>query len=67
MASKFFKNVTASKVFKYGVFFWSVFSRIRTEYGAEETSYLDNFQAVCLLPGNRKSSQNISFDFELLL
>ena len=48
-------------------FFWSVFSRIRTEYRAEKTSYLDNFQAVCLLPGNKNSSQNISFDFVLLL
>ena len=26
--------------------FWSVFSRIRTEYGPEITPYLDTFQAV---------------------
>ena len=28
------------------IFFWSVFSRIRTEYGPENTPYLDNFQVV---------------------
>ena len=27
-------------------FFWSVFSRIRTEYGPEKTLYLDTFHAV---------------------
>ena len=27
-------------------FFWSVFSRIWTEYGPEKTPYLDTFQAV---------------------
>ena len=27
-------------------FFWSVFSRIRTEYGPEKTPYLDTFHAV---------------------
>ena len=27
-------------------FFWSVFSRIRTEYEPEKTPYLDSFQAV---------------------
>ena len=27
-------------------FFWSVFSRIRTEYGPEKTPYLDNLHAV---------------------
>ena len=49
---------TAWKVSKYGVFFWSVFSRIRTEYGEivfspnagkygpEKTPYLDTFHAV---------------------
>ena len=29
-------------------FLWSVFSRIRTEYGPEETPYLDTFHAVVL-------------------
>ena len=29
-------------------FFWSVFSRIRTEYGPEKTMYLDTFHAVFL-------------------
>ena len=29
-------------------FFWSVFSRSRTEYGAEKTPYLDTFHAVPL-------------------
>ena len=49
---------TAWKVSKYGVFFWSVFSRIRTEYGEivfspnagkygpEKTPYLDTFHTV---------------------
>ena len=27
-------------------YFWSVFSRIRTEYGPEITLYLDTFQVV---------------------
>ena len=27
-------------------FFWSVFSRIRTEYGPEKTPYLDTFDAM---------------------
>ena len=27
-------------------FFWSVFSRIRTKYGLEKTSYLDTFHAI---------------------
>ena len=27
-------------------FFWSAFSRIRTEYGPEKTPYLDTFHAV---------------------
>ena len=27
-------------------FFWSVFSRIRTEFGPEKTPYLDTFHAV---------------------
>ena len=31
---------------KYRVFFWSVFSHIRTEYGPEKTPYLDVFHAV---------------------
>ena len=31
---------------KYGFFFWSVFSSIRTEYGPEKTPYLDTFYAV---------------------
>ena len=31
---------------KYGVFFWSVFSRIFAEYGPEKTPYLDTFHAV---------------------
>ena len=32
-------------------FFWSVFSRIRTEYGPEKTLYLDTFHTV--LPAAR--------------
>ena len=30
-------------------FFWSVFPRIRTEYGPEKTLYLDTFHAVIAL------------------
>ena len=30
-------------------FFWSVFSRTRTEYGSEKTPYLDTFHAVFLI------------------
>ena len=30
-------------------FFWSVFPRIRTEYGPEKTLYLDAFHAVITL------------------
>ena len=30
-------------------FFWSVFSRIQTEYGPEKTPYLDTFHAVFCL------------------
>ena len=37
---------TTWKVSKYGVFFWSVFSRIRTEYGPEKTPYFDTFHTV---------------------
>ena len=36
---------TAGKVSKYGVFFWSVFSRIRIEHVPEKTPYLDLFHA----------------------
>ena len=32
-------------------FFWSVFSRIRTEYGPEKTPYLDTFHAVSIFFG----------------
>ena len=46
-------NYTAWKVSKYWVFFWSVFSRIRTEYGdlwskyrSEKTPHLDTLHAV---------------------
>ena len=52
-------EITAWKVSKYGVFFWSVFSRIRTDmpylsvfspnagkYEPEKTPYLDTFHAV---------------------
>ena len=34
------------KSVQIGSFFWSVFSRIRTEYGPEKTPYLDTFHAV---------------------
>ena len=30
-------------------FFWSVFSRIRTEYGPEKTPYLDPVHAVVII------------------
>ena len=47
---------TAWKVFKYGVFsdlyfsvFWLNTVCIRTEYGPEQTLYLDTFQAVEVL------------------
>ena len=33
-------------------FFWSVFSRIRTEYGPEKTPYLDTFLAVTTISLN---------------
>ena len=31
--------------------FWSVFSRIRTEYGPEKTAYLDTFHAMSAMSG----------------
>ena len=34
------------KILQIRIFFWSVFSRIRTEYGPEKTPYLDTFHAV---------------------
>ena len=42
------------KSVQIGSFFWSVFSRIRTEHGPGKTPYLDTFYAVCAI-------QNIFF------
>ena len=39
-------EISAWKVSKYGVFFWSVFSCTRTEYGLEKTPFLDTFHEV---------------------
>ena len=66
--------ITLSKVFKLGFFFWSIFSRIRTEqetlylsvfipntgkYRSEKTLYLDTFYAVY-----EQTTPNIRFSIE---
>ena len=40
------QHVHCVKSFQIWSYFWSVFSRIRTEYGPEITPYLDTFHAV---------------------
>ena len=45
----FFKkylNPHCVKIVQIRSFFWSVFSRIRTEYGTEKALYLETFHAV---------------------
>ena len=41
-----YKTPTLSKSVLIWSFFWSVFSRIRTEYGPGKTPYMDTFHAV---------------------
>ena len=53
---------TAWKMFKYGVFFWFVFSRIRTEYGkirTRKTPYLDTFHAVNWYPDSLSKNDTL--------
>ena len=45
------------------IFFWSVFSRIRTEYGPENTPYLDNFQVVFV--AKKKTTMGISLIYQI--
>ena len=40
------KNLHSVKSVQIRSFFWSVFSRIQTEYRPEKTPYLKNFHAV---------------------
>ena len=57
LATKIFvlEKLLASKTLHYvkcvqaRSFFWSIFSRIRTEYGPEKTPYLDTFHVVLLI------------------
>ena len=41
-------NYTGRRMCKYGVFFWSAFSRIQSKYGPEKTPYFDTFYAVLM-------------------
>ena len=41
-------NMHGVKSVQIRSFFWSVFSRTRTEYGPEKTPYLDTFHAVMI-------------------
>ena len=50
----FWHSTTAWNVFKYGVFFWSVFSRIQAEYGKIEVSL--RIQSECRKILTRKNS-----------
>ena len=40
------KHLHCVKSVQIWIFFWSLFFRIRTEYGPEKTPYLDTFHAV---------------------
>ena len=40
------KHLHCVKSVQIWIFFWSVFFRIRIEYGPEKTPYLDTFYAV---------------------
>ena len=43
-----YSHVHCVKIIQIRSFFWSVFSRIRTEYGPEITPYLDTFHALVI-------------------
>ena len=74
---------TARKVSKYGFFFWSVFSHIRTKYGeilsfsvlspnagkygTEETRYLDAFHAVIYQHAPRLTHHEHAYSFQDVL
>ena len=74
---------TARKVSKYGFFFWSVFSHIRTKYGEilsfsvlspnagkygpEKTRYLDAFHAVIYQHARRLTHHEHAYSFQDVL